>query len=328
MWFDDDDEVLHIYDGSTWIEVGIQEPTAAGLFGRTSAGAWQAALPISGGALTGGLTFTGAGSITVATTALHITGGAANEILVSDGAGGVSWEAAPAGGLLSVAVNAPLSGNGQSGNAIGITPATTSQVTTGTDNVYPITSLRLRDDVMGDDVDDLTTTAKLVVPAINELDGELGTLANQIAALTGALRFVGNYDADDNEVVSADAGTLTVGQPLPAAAAGNEGWFVIVTVAGTGTGQAPHVQMAIGDWIVSTGTSWIHVPLYHAAITAANVGITQIDSETWANVQQALQGLYDLVDDAITTISVDGTSMVGDGVTTPLAVGTLDGGTF
>jgi hypothetical protein len=45
-------------------------------------------------------------------------------------------------------------------------------------------------------------------------------------------------------------------------------------------------------------------------------------------VQDALAGIYAMADDAMTTVSVDGTSITGNGTTTALAVATLDGGTF
>src|SRR5215475_1700903 len=42
------------------------------------------------------------GPKTIAIAALHITGGSANNILTTDGAGNLTWTAAPSGGLLTV----------------------------------------------------------------------------------------------------------------------------------------------------------------------------------------------------------------------------------
>jgi hypothetical protein len=241
---------------------------------------------------------------------------------------GTAWTLATLPGFAGVATNPPITGDGQAATPLGLDTASDAQIAAGTNDVFPIDSAGLRSQ-MGDDADNLDTTAKTVVPAINELVGDLDTISQQIAALAGALRFVGNYDADESEVVTADAGTLTVGANLPAAAPANEGWFVIVTVAGTPTAPAPTVAMQTGDWIVSTGTAWIHVPLYHTAITAANVGVTAIDSAGWGNVQVALQGLFNLVSNALSTVAVDDVSIVGDGTSTdPLEVAVVDGGTY
>ena len=263
-------------------------------------------------------------------TSIRITGGDDDDALFlkDENTGELEFRPISPGGLLSVNVNAPLTGNGTSGSALAITRATDAQIAAGTNNVNPIDSLGLRSQ-LGDDAADLDTTAKTVVPAINELFSDIGDLGDQLAAISGALRFVGNYDADVNEVASADTGTLTVGQPLPAASGTNQGWFVIVTEPGTGAPAAPAVAMQIGDWIVSTGTAWIHVPLYHAAITAANVGITTLDTQPWTNVQTALAGIFALAANALSSVEVDDLSIVGDGtVGDPLEVAIVDGGTY
>jgi len=239
-----------------------------------------------------------------------------------------AWTAATLPGFAGVATDPPITGDGQSATPLGVTMATTAQIATGTNTVFPIDSAGLRSQ-MGDAAANLDTTAKTVVPAINELVADVDTLTSQLSAIAGALRFVGNYDANDNEVVSADTGTLTVGQPLPAASGTNQGWFVIVTVAGTGAPAAPAVAMEAGDWIVSTGSAWIHVPLYHVAITAANVGITTLDSQPWTNVQTALAGIFALAANALSTVAVDDVSIVGDGTSgDPLEVALVDGGTY
>lgn len=45
-------------------------------------------------------------------TVLKLLGGASSNILTTDGAGNLSWEAAPGGGIVSVSHDATLSGNG------------------------------------------------------------------------------------------------------------------------------------------------------------------------------------------------------------------------
>lgn len=162
------------------------------------------------------------------------------------------------------------------------------------------------------------------------VDDELDVLSQQLAAVSGALRFVGNYNAATSQVTTAATGTLTVGANLPAPATTNEGWYVIVTNDGTPTAPAPTVLMHTGDWIVSTGAQWIHVPLYHVAVTATNVGISQINAQTWNNVQAALGGIYTMLTTAgSAAVVADDVSIVGDGTTAdPLEVALVDGGTF
>jgi hypothetical protein len=62
--------------------------------------------------IAGAQTITGAKTIAVAD--LHVTGGAANNILTTNGLGVLSWTAAPSGGLLVVSVGPTLGGDGTS----------------------------------------------------------------------------------------------------------------------------------------------------------------------------------------------------------------------
>jgi hypothetical protein len=52
------------------------------------------------------------GTKTIAVSALKITGGAATNVLTTDGAGNLSWSAAPGGGITAVSHDATLSGDG------------------------------------------------------------------------------------------------------------------------------------------------------------------------------------------------------------------------
>ena len=302
LWYNSTTHVLSVWNGTAW----------AATTGNRSAGGGTAPTPAN----EGDIWWSPTGP------QVYITG---------------AWAAATLPGFAGVATEPPITGDGQVATPLGVTTATDAQIAAGTNDVYPIDSAGLHDAVLGDVPAALlvpaasAAAARRVVPAINELVGDISDLGDQIAALTGALRFVGNFDADANEVTSADAGTLTVGDPLPAAASGNEGWFVIVVEAGTVPAPplATPTAVQVGDWIVSTGSAWIHVPLYHAAITAANVGVTAIDSAGWGNVQAALQGLFNLVGGALTSVEVDDVSIIGDGTSgDPLEVATVDGGTY
>ena len=84
------------------------------------------------------------------------------------------------------------------------------------------------------------------------------------------LRFGGTYSASGNVVESTniygiEAG-LTVGQPLSPPNTSNNGVYLVVTTAGTGTAPAPTESLAIGNWVLSegAGASWTKVNLYSA----------------------------------------------------------------
>lgn len=70
------------------------------------------------------------GPKTISTANLHITGGSANDILTTDGSGNISWTAAPSGGLLTVATDSTLSGNGQSGTPLSVQHLATARTIT------------------------------------------------------------------------------------------------------------------------------------------------------------------------------------------------------
>jgi hypothetical protein len=288
LWLNEDTNVLSVYDGTTWIST-----TGARVH-------WVAPGPPTGD---------------------HVAG----DIWWSPGGpqywNGTAWTLATLPGFAGVATQAPITGDGQVATPLGVTPATTAQIEADpvTNNVNPITPVGLRHE-LGAPASDLDTTATTIVPAINEL-------VASIAAVSGAVRFVGTYNATTNQVATAAAGTLTVGAALPAAATANEGWYVILSVAGTGTAPAPAVALAVGDWIVSNGTNWVHVPLYHAQVAAVNVSVDTTDLDAgWTNVQLALEGLYD---DMIDLTMFDGVSIIGDGTAADLLrVGVVDGGVF
>jgi hypothetical protein len=223
--------------------------------------------------------------------------------------------------LSTVAVTSPITGNGTAGTPLALSMAAAGDITTGTNTVLPVNSAGLRQ-LMGADVAALTTTAQTVVPAINELRGE-------IQSLMGPLRLVGTFDASDNSVTATPGGPATT-DGLPAAAAGNLGWVFVVDTAGTAAAPAPAVAMSVGDWLVSDGTAWIWLDLNAPTTIAGNVSITTIGTMSAANVQAALSELYTLVNARLTTIYPDGVSITGTGLTagSPLTVALVDGGVY
>jgi len=190
--------------------------------------------------------------------------------------------------------------------------ATPAQIVAGTVDTSIVTPLGLRS-VVGDDVANLTTTAKMLVPAINELDAE-------ILALSGVMRLAGAYNAATDAVTPGSGGEIPAGT-LPAASAANTGFYLIVNVAGTGVGNAPPVAMGVGDWLSSNGTAWVHLGLAQAAVTADGVAMNPAVNG-WTTVQQSIEGLFALP--VVTDTSLTGTGITGS----PLTVAVVDGGTF
>jgi hypothetical protein len=210
----------------------------------------------------------------------------------------------------------------QTGAAIHTDPATQAEATTGTDTTRPITPAVLK---LGADPATLITTAKSLVPAINEI-------ATILSTVTGLLTLVGTYNATTGAVIPITGSPLTAG-PLPIASATTVGYFLLVSVAGTAPPPAPSVPMIVNDMLIGveappgSGTSaWAHVSLGQAIVAAANVSVTAIPGMTSTNVQAALAELQ--------TNKLDGpliidTSLTGNGTAgDPLGVLLVDGGTF
>jgi hypothetical protein len=281
-------------------------------------------LPLAGGQMTGAIEMTGAntlsatGSLTVAAGGTVTLGqdGTANLHAVTVG----QLNTAIAGTVLHF--DDPIVGAGTSASPYTVQPASSAQIVTGTDDEFPISSAGLRTQMGGAaTAASLGTTATTVVPAIHEL-------STRVNALTAAVVLIGTYDLVD---VTPGAGSPFGPTPgaLPGAAAGNRGWAVILTAAGPGVPPAPPGPLAVGDWLISDGAGWVHIPLHHPATAAANVTVGGTVSTTiGTNVQAALEWLHD---NTIGSIFVDPLgSIVGDGLAaaTALTVGVVDGGTY
>jgi hypothetical protein len=129
-----------------------------------------------------------------------------------------------------------------------------------------------------------------------------GNVFQPIGISVGEIVFAGTYDCSTGGgtglVASVTAeGTaigLTVGQALPAAAAGNNRYYLVVSEAGTITsGNAPQVALTPPDIVLSNGTSWTEVDVSQTitAQVASNVSFTPAGSISSANVQLAIQEL-------------------------------------
>lgn len=79
-------------------------------------------------------------------------------------------------------------------------------------------------------------------------------IAQLPTAILGSITFKGTWDADANDPT------------IPAASAGNSGWFYIVGVEGTTTIDGIS-SWSVGDWIISNGTVWEKIPSFIAFAT-------------------------------------------------------------
>lgn len=134
-------------------------------------------------------------------------------------------------------------------------------------------------------------------------------------AVLGALKWQGAWNATTNSPT------------IPAAAAGNKGWYYVVNVAGT-TSVSGITDWEIGDWLVSNGTAWekidntdqvISVAGLKGIITAAalktalslvkaDVGLGSVDNTSDANkpvstAQQAALDLKASINDTIVSVT-------------------------
>ncbi len=122
-----------------------------------------------------------------------------------------------------------------------------------------------------------------------------GNVWQPIGISTGAVKFAGTYDASSNKVASttAEGATLglVVGNALPAAAAANTGYYLVVSKSGTGTSPAPAVALAPPDLLLSTGTAWVEVDTSagYTTLTASGVNFVPAGQVAATNVQLAIE---------------------------------------
>lgn len=124
-----------------------------------------------------------------------------------------------------------------------------------------------------------------------------GNVWQPIGISVGEIVFAGTYDASTNLVASVTSdGTavgLVVGQALPAAAAANNRYYLVVAEAGTGTAPAPTVALSPPDIILSNGNAWTEIDVSQTvtAQVASNVSVTPAGDIGSTNVQAALEEL-------------------------------------
>lgn len=158
------------------------------------------------------------------------------------------------------------------------------------------------------------------------------------------LRFGGTYNASTNTVVTlneygVEAG-LVIGQALGTPNAANNGVYLVVTTAGTGTSPAPAVSLAIGDWVLSqgTGATWTKIAVVSGAsgtfndydILSDGTYFTP-DMPAVSDVRDALALLWGRVQIATTSqigVVRESSEILVDNSTGEMTVGIVDDGTY
>jgi hypothetical protein len=226
--------------------------------------------------------FAAGAKLAVAVADLLVSGGAAGDTIVTDGAGNLTWGAAAAGvtgdgttiidngdGTLSVApgyaseladgttIIVDANGNLQ------VNKAVTADVEAGTADKFIDTAL-MKADILGGGLSTLTTNAKLIVPAINELQ-------TAITMASGGIIFAGTLDASTG-VISPASGVANVPANIadvdPAL---TKNYFWIVTTPGSEVGPGNTVAANKQDWVASDGTKVVTLNYGMANVAAANV---------------------------------------------------------
>jgi len=129
-----------------------------------------------------------------------------------------------------------------------------------------------------------------------------GNVFQPIGISVGEIVFAGTFDASTGSgtglITSVTAeGTaigLAIGQALPAAAAGNNRYYLVVSIPGTITsGNAPHVALTPPDILLSNGVSWTEIDVSQTvtAQVASNVSFAPAGNVAATNVQLAIQEL-------------------------------------
>lgn len=129
-----------------------------------------------------------------------------------------------------------------------------------------------------------------------------GNVYQPIGISVGEIVFAGTFDASAGGgtglVASVtDEGTaigLVVGQALPAAAAANNRYYLVVSEAGTITsGNAPQVALSPPDIVLSNGNEWTEVDVSQTitSVSANQVSFTPAGSIAASNVQAAIEEL-------------------------------------
>jgi len=135
-----------------------------------------------------------------------------------------------------------------------------------------------------------TVTSTSVVQALTANQGKL--LQDQIDTLTATsnLTLAGTINGTNGQMVTVTtAGTaesFSVGAVMPAAAAGNDGYFAIVTTSGTFTPPGgASTSFNAGDWVLSNGTAYERLAVGFSGSAATTTTSGLVELATNAEVQ-------------------------------------------
>ena len=250
-------------------------------------------------------TFTAAGELIVGTgagTYTVLAPGAAEYILQSNGDGTLSWIVNSAGDVTSVSGTAPIqvdntdpqtpvvSVDSATTSALGVVQVGTNiDVTAGTISVANSSTTAKGVVQLNDTTNNSSTDLALTAAQGKNLQDQIDALA-----ITSNLTFAGTFDTTvaPNGVmtsVSAAAAGLAVpfvvGSPLPAPAAGNAEFFVIISGTpgdyGPTTVPASAPPYHVGDWFLSDGTNWefLNLGFQAPAATTAVEGVVYLATD-------------------------------------------------
>jgi len=124
-----------------------------------------------------------------------------------------------------------------------------------------------------------------------------GNAYQPVTITSGEIIFGGTYDASTNLIASVttagQSAGFTAGSALPAASADNLKYYLVVSVAGTGTAPAPAVALNPPDILLSNGTTYalLEVSSFVASQQASNISYTPQGSIVSTNVQTAITEL-------------------------------------
>jgi hypothetical protein len=121
-----------------------------------------------------------------------------------------------------------------------------------------------------------------------------GNVFQPVGITAGEIVFAGTYNANTNTLDSVTSDGAAAGfvnnNPLPAAAAGNSRYYVVVSQLGTGTAPAPTVTLEPPDILLSNGSSYILIEVSQTftSQSAVNVSFSPTGTIASANVQAAI----------------------------------------